>query len=83
MNEKETAEIIKKDLILAMQEDNQLYGFSIPLNHEIIENLNIDILIKEFKKIDLFADYQKNVKYHRYSKQQKNCLMVSTISFNN
>ena len=84
MNEKELAEIIKADLLKAIKEENPtIYAFSIPLEHEMLKNININLFIEELKKLKLYADYQKNIKKHRYSKIQKNCLFVSINPINN
>ena len=49
---------------------------SIPLNHEELNNINIDKLILEAKKINLTIDYIENIKFIKPTKSDKNSIFV-------
>lgn len=84
MNEKELAIQLTQSLKKATKEkDLNIYATSIRLNDNKLKDINVDLLINEIKNLGFYCDYQKNVKYHRYTKEDKNSLFISIEPFNN
>ena len=82
MNEKELALKLKNETTLMQNEIKDFLGQNIFLDNPILKDINIDKLIIEAKKINLFIDYAPNVKFIKCNKKERNSIFVYLNDYN-